>query len=131
MKEIENIEDIKVLVNEFYDKIRKDDLLGIIFNEIMGVDWDKHLPKMYDFWDNILFQTGNYKGRPFPPHLEVNSRVTLGKEHFDRWLELFVATVDEFYTGYKARELKFKAENIKDVWSFKIGHINNFKAENH
>ena len=32
-KEIENIEDIQLLVNSFYAKIREDDQLGDIFNE--------------------------------------------------------------------------------------------------
>jgi hemoglobin len=124
-KEIEDINDIKLLVDTFYEKIKKDDLLGKIFIDLMQVNWDKHLPKMYDFWDNILFQTGNYKGRPFPPHLNVNEKEKLTSPYFERWINLFDETVDELFEGYKAREVKFKAANIKDVWRFKMDHINN------
>ena len=31
--------DIEQLVNTFYDKIRKDDLLGFIFNDVAKTDW--------------------------------------------------------------------------------------------
>jgi hemoglobin len=123
-KDIENIEDIKLLVNAFYDKIRDDELLGHIFNNLMNVNWDKHLPKMYDFWDNVLFQTGNYKGRPFPPHMDVNDKEPLTSSHFNRWIEIFTATVDELFEGPKTQEIKFKASNIKEVWEYKINFIN-------
>jgi hemoglobin len=123
-KDIENIEDIKLLVNVFYDKIRDDELLGHIFNNLMNVNWDKHLPKMYDFWDNILFQTGNYKGRPFPPHMDVNDKEPLTSLHFNRWIDIFTATVDELFSGTKANEIKFKASNIKEVWEYKMNFIN-------
>ncbi len=123
-KEIKGIEEIKLLVNSFYERIKQDDLLGPIFMDIMQVNWDMHLPKMYDFWDNILFQTGNYKGRPFPPHLHVNEKEPLTEAHFERWIQLFNETVDELFIGIKAREVKFKAANIKDVWKFKMAYIN-------
>ncbi|MGI9242640.1 MAG: group III truncated hemoglobin, partial [Verrucomicrobiales bacterium] len=45
--------DIVQLVDRFYEKIRSDEKLGPIFNELVDVDWDTHLPKMYDFWDTV------------------------------------------------------------------------------
>lgn len=128
-KDIENMDDIKLLVNSFYEKIKQDDVLGHIFNDLMNVNWDKHLPKMYDFWDNIVFQTGNYKGRPFPPHMDVNEKETLTYKHFNRWLELFFVTVDELFEGVKANEIKFKASNIKEVWEHKMNFINSVHTD--
>lgn len=128
-KDIENIEDIKLLVNSFYEKIKQDDVLGHIFNDLMKVNWDKHLPKMYDFWDNIVFQTGNYKGRPFPPHMDVNEKETLTSKHFNKWIEIFTTTVDELFEGVKANEIKFKASNIKEVWEYKMNFINSIHTE--
>jgi len=51
MKQIENRNDINILVNNFYSKIRKDDLLGPIFNAHIPDDkWKEHLDKLTDFW---------------------------------------------------------------------------------
>jgi hemoglobin len=35
-KDITNIGDIQLLVNTFYTKVQKDDLIGAIFNEKIG-----------------------------------------------------------------------------------------------
>jgi len=82
---------IHAVVHGFYDEIRRDDLLGPIFNrEIAEEDWPVHLDKMCDFWSATLLRTGRYEGRPLPPHLAIPE---LGEEHFRRWLSLFRTTV--------------------------------------
>ena len=53
-----------------------------------------------------------------------NNNIFLTSPYFERWINLFDETVDELFEGYKAREIKFKAANIKDVWRFKMDHIN-------
>lgn len=82
---------IHAVVHGFYDEIRKDDLLGPIFNGRIAADaWPHHLARMCDFWSSTLLRTGRYDGRPLPPHLTIPE---LGKEHFRRWLQLFRSTV--------------------------------------
>ncbi|MCB1444530.1 MAG: group III truncated hemoglobin [Rhizobiaceae bacterium] len=82
---------IHAVVHGFYDKIRKDDLLGPIFNRIIAPDaWPAHLARMCDFWSATLLRTDRYEGRPLPPHLSIPE---LGEAHFRRWLSLFQATV--------------------------------------
>ncbi len=82
---------IAAVVHGFYDEIRKDDLLGPVFNgAITPQDWPHHLGKMCDFWSATLLRTGRYEGRPLPPHLALPG---LGEEHFRRWLTLFATTV--------------------------------------
>ena len=44
-------EDIKLLVDRFYDKVQSDPLLGPVFSH---VDWPHHLPIMYNFWSSML-----------------------------------------------------------------------------
>ena len=79
------------VVHGFYAEIRKDDLLGPIFNAaIVSEAWPRHLGKMCDFWSSTLLRSGRYEGRPLPPHLAIPG---LGEEHFRRWLTLFRATV--------------------------------------
>jgi hemoglobin len=116
--------DVENLVNTFYDKVRDDATIGVIFNEIADVHWDTHLPKMYDFWEGILFGTGNYRGRPMPPHFKLNETYPFQPEYFDAWLALFYATVDELFEGEKATEVKMRAMNIAAVMEHRIGQIN-------
>lgn len=79
------------VVHGFYDAIRKDDLIGPIFNQAIAPhDWPRHLAKMCDFWSATLLRTGRYDGRPLPPHLAIPG---LGEDHFRRWLVLFRQTV--------------------------------------
>lgn len=100
--------DLEVLLDLFYSRVRRDELIGPIFNDVAQVDWDEHVKKIYNFWDTLLFGAENYQGRPFPPHIPLK----LKPEHFKRWLELFFQSVDELYDGQKAGEIKMRALNI-------------------
>lgn len=106
--DIKNQSDIKILVDSFYEKVRADQLIGPIFNEEAQVNWDEHLPKLYAFWSDLLFGTTAYNGRPFPPHIRFNLELL----HFERWLQLFIMTVDEHFSGNKAEEAKQRALRI-------------------
>ena len=82
---------IHAVVHGFYDEIRRDALLGPIFNGVIAPErWPHHLAKMCDFWSATMLRTSRYDGRPLPPHLAIPE---LGEEHFRRWLTLFQATV--------------------------------------
>jgi hemoglobin len=105
---INSREEVIKIVDSFYAKVRKDELIGPIFTEEAKVDWDEHLPKLYNFWEDLLFGTENYNGRPFPPHMKFNLKI----EHFERWLKLFVETIDENFSGMKAEEMKARALRI-------------------
>ena len=100
--------------------------IGFIFNEIAKVNWEKHLPVMYDFWENIIFLTNNYSGNPMMVHIHLNQLTSLAKVHFDRWLKLFNGTVDELFEGKKAILAKEKALSIANIMEIKIsGTITN------
>ena len=82
---------IRAVVRGFYDAIRRDELVGPIFNDAIPSEaWPVHLAKMCDFWSATLLRTGRYQGRPLPPHLAIPD---LGEAHFRRWLQLFRTTV--------------------------------------
>lgn len=120
-KEITSLEDIRQLVDLFYEKVRNDDLLGNIFNRIIQDHWTKHLEKMYRFWQTVLLSEHSYFGSPFVPHAKLPIR----KEHFNRWKQLFFATVDENFYGEKAIEAKHRAERMAEIFQLKIDHIQN------
>ena len=103
--DIRNRKDIEKLVNAFYDKVKKDDTIGYLFNDIAKVNWELHLPKMYDFWENILFYSGNYSGSPMVVHKELHQKSTMNQNHFQHWNDLFSQTVDSLFEGIKANDI--------------------------
>src|SRR4051812_45071166 len=113
--------DIRMLVDRFYGKVNRDALLAPIFNEVAGVDWPSHLTTLYAFWESMLLGTGTYQGAPFPKH----SVLPVEKAHFDRWLELFLTTVDENFSGPKAEEAKGRALSIADTFARRMGLLPN------
>jgi hemoglobin len=108
------------LVNRFYDKAKADAVIGFIFNDIVKVHWEHHLPIMYDFWENTLFYTGGYTGNPMQIHQRLNQVVPLTAEHFKEWLHLFTTTVDELFEGEKAELAKQRAMSISTIMQLKI-----------
>lgn len=121
-KDIQTIDDIKVLVDHFYERVVADPMIGYIFTDSFRVNWAKHLPIMYSFWENTLFYTGNYGGNPMMIHRRIHDLVQLTPEKFDRWVTLFCSSVDELFEGEKAGLAKQRAESIAEVMKIKILH---------
>ncbi len=115
--------EIEVLVNAFYERVRGDDLLGFIFDEVAQTNWDTHLPKMYAFWETVLFRSGGYQGNPLAAHAKLAPKTAMGREQFDRWLSLFRATVDDLFIGEHADHIKNCAEDMANVIHGKINHV--------
>jgi hemoglobin len=110
-------EDVKIMVDKFYDKVKSDELLGPVFSH---VDWPHHLPTMYNFWSSMLLGDQTYRGNPLQKHLPL----PIDKKHFHRWLELFKETVDENFTGEKAEEVKMRANSIASIFQYRMGLAN-------
>ena len=107
--------DLERLVNGFYSAVRADTLLGPIFDDVARTDWGAHLPKMYDFWETVLFGTGSFRGNPLAVHLDLATRVPLTSREFDRWLALFERQVDAMFAGPTAEDTKRRARRIAAV----------------
>lgn len=108
--------EIKILVDKFYEKVRRDELLADIFNTVIQDKWPEHLEKMYRFWETVLLRKHTYFGSPFRPH----AKLPVTKKHFDRWLVLFTETVDEHFEGEKADEAKWRAQKMAEMFHSKI-----------
>ncbi|MBF6593392.1 MAG: group III truncated hemoglobin [Thermaceae bacterium] len=109
--------DIATVINAFYRKATADPTIGYLFE---GLDLEAHLPVMHDFWENILFRTGAYKGGMMYKHLVLNAQKPLQVEHFGRWLELFMATVDEHFSGENAATMKQFAHSVAATMQARI-----------
>lgn len=114
--EILSLDDVKILVDNFYTKVRTDALLSKIFDDVIQDRWPIHLEKMYRFWQTVLLEEHTYHGSPFVPH----AKLPVHKEHFGRWIDLFFATIDESFSGNKAEEAKWRAEKMAEMFHYKI-----------
>jgi hemoglobin len=118
-KDITTIEDIQLLVNTFYDRVKVDPLIGPIFIGVVRDNWPVHLEKMYRFWQTVLLDEHTYFGGPFPPH----ARLPVEQKHFDTWLGLWNTTVDELFTGEKADEAKWRGDKMATMFWSKISYF--------
>lgn len=112
-KELRSRPEISLLVRTFYDKVRKDQLIGPVFNNRI-TDWETHLERLTDFWETNLCFIRKYKGNPVEVHVQVD-RANEGKisqEHFGRWLQLWFTTIDEHFVGDNAAIAKNRARNM-------------------
>ncbi len=117
-QDIQQLDDIKLLVNTFYARVQKDELIGPIFASKI-TDWTPHLEKMYRFWQTILLHEHTYSGSPFPPH----ATLPVVQDHFDAWLGLWCTTVDEFFEGANADEAKKRGKIMAQLFHYKIDYL--------
>jgi hemoglobin len=127
VKDIESRIDIETIVNQFYDKVRADEVIGFIFTDIAKVNWEAHLPIMYDFWEFTALGTGSFNRNAMTPHFELNEKIKLMPEHFERWLKLFNETVDELFAGKNADNMKGRAQNIARLMEHKLNDMNQLR----
>lgn len=120
MKKLASRSDIENLVNKFYEKVTKDETIGFFFNDVAKVNWEHHLPKMYAFWETLLFGQVSYKGNPMAVHFPINEIVAMEKHHFERWVALWTETIEENYTGETADLAIYKAQNIANLMAYKM-----------
>lgn len=123
LPDLQSTADIQLLVDRFYERVRADDLLGFIFEDIAKTDWSAHLPKMYRFWETVLFRTGGYVGNPLAAHARLTSLTQMGRPQFDRWLSVFCQIVDDHFVGENADRIKRSAADMANVIHGKINHI--------
>lgn len=113
MKEIENREDVKLLVHSFYAKIRANEEIGPFFNTTIQ-DWESHLEKLTDFWENNLFAVRKYFGNPIEAHIKVDEQFDnkINPSIFGLWLNLWFETLDELFIGENVETLKRRARKM-------------------
>ena len=118
--DIQNREDIELLVNTFYQKVRTNDVIGFIFDEVAQINWDAHLPQMYAFWASMLLGEKSFVGNPMRKHYALSRLTDMTDVEFTEWLKLFTITVDELFEGRKAEEAKDRAGNIARLMLYNI-----------
>ncbi len=114
--DIQNREDLSLLIDSFYSKIRTNGEIGHFFNETIK-DWDSHLEKLTDFWENNLFGIRKYYGNPIAAHIEVDEKFnqTIDPNIFGLWLNLWFETLEELFEGENVETLKRRARKMGTV----------------
>ncbi|AZQ63084.1 group III truncated hemoglobin [Flammeovirga pectinis] len=115
MEQINNRNDVNKMVLSFYARVRKDEVLGSIFNTAIPEEkWPEHLDKLTDFWYSNLFGVRTFSGNPVQAHIKTDNMMnnTMGPEHFERWLALWFSTIESLFEGELAEKAKQVAYNI-------------------
>jgi len=119
--DINTIDDIKTLVDNFYTKVREHSVLKNIFENAIQDRWPIHLEKMYCFWQTVLLSEHTYSGSPFAPHVKLG----IVSQHFEVWLKLFKETIEENFQGTKADEALWRAQKMAEMFQYKLDYLNN------
>lgn len=120
IRDISTRQDIELLVNTFYGKVQKNEVIGYIFNDVAKLDWEHHLPRMYSFWASLLLDEQSFNGNPMAKHIALSRKTDMTSKEFNEWVSLFQQTVDELFVGSKATEAKIRAKNIARTFLNKI-----------
>ena len=114
--DIQSLDDVKLMVDTFYARIREDNMLGKIFDDKIKDRWPQHLETMYKFWQSILLGENTYAGQPFLKHINL----PISEAHFTRWLFLFQSTVSDLFEGAVADEAKKRGAQIAVMFNSKL-----------
>lgn len=108
--------DLARLVDRFYDKVQRDEVLGPVFNPAVH-DWDAHKATLVDFWASVVLRAGRYRGNPMAMHRPH----AIQAWHFDHWLALWRETALEVTGPDNARVLLEYAERIGRSLKYGLG----------
>jgi len=111
------------MVDRFYEKVRADDLLGPIFDDLAKVNWDTHLPHLCDFWQSVLFGERCFRGNPMAVHQRLTQLTPMDWPRFERWLNLFHGTVDDLFFGERALRAKQAAHDMARAIHARINNV--------
>lgn len=116
MPDLSTRKDLEHLLRTFYVRALDDPLLRHVFIDVVDLDLEAHLPRITDFWQVVLFNTGTYDGRAMEVHRRIHQRVPLTKAHFTRWLELWREAVTDHYAGPIADQAVVHATRMAAVF---------------
>jgi hemoglobin len=112
LADVESRADCERLVRAFYERVMVDPIIGWLFTDIAKLDLDAHIPRITSFWETLLLDARSYSGGAFAAHVKLHAKVPLLRGHFERWLYLWRATVDELFAGERAELAKAHAERV-------------------
>lgn len=119
-RDLDTVDEVAEMVRRFYQDVAQDDLLGPLFVEVAGVDWNEHLPKLTAFWSRVLLGIHGYDGNPMRAHRETHRQEPFTHAHFERWISLFYDTIRGGWRGPVADRAMVLARNVAKVHSTQL-----------
>jgi hemoglobin len=119
-RDIETREDFERLVRVFYSRALEDEIIGWIFTDVAKLDLEAHVPIITSFWETLVLDAQTYDRGAFHPHAALHAKVELRPGHFERWLALFYATVDEHFAGPRAETTKAAAYRLAHAFQGRL-----------
>ncbi|APZ46565.1 hypothetical protein BW723_09805 [Polaribacter reichenbachii] len=124
--DISSRKDIKLIITKFYDKLLVDEKMLPFFEEIVAKNqFEHHLEIITDFWNDILFDTLTYQNNVMQKHLNINTFINLKEAHFAIWVSYFFTTINFYFEGEKAHQMKNRASSIATVMKLKLNIYKN------
>ncbi|HEX2534780.1 MAG TPA: group III truncated hemoglobin [Chitinophagaceae bacterium] len=120
-RDISGREDIVQLLEAFYGRVLRDEVIGHFFTEVVPLDLEAHLPHIADFWESVLFLKPGYDKNVMAVHQQIHHLSPIRPEHLDRWVTLFRETVDAHFAGPKAELARQRAQSVATLMSIKLG----------
>lgn len=105
--------ELRALLWAFYGAVMQDGLLAPVFRAKLGpfpgAGWPVHIARLAGFWRAVTGSPSHYRGQPAAAHRDLG----IGAEHFDRWLELWQATLTERLLPTQAHTLLTLARRMR------------------
>ena len=120
IQDVQTPEDLHLIMRSFYVKLLNDLEINFIFTHVAKIDLEPHLLDLVDFWEQMLFNKGDYKKNVLQIHLDINSKLNFTQQHFTIWLKYFNLSIDENFSGLNAENMKTRALSIATVMQIKI-----------
>jgi hemoglobin len=120
LTDIEDRADCERLVRAFYARAMSDPMIGYLFVDVAKLDLEAHVPEITSFWETVLLGAKSYHSSAFRPHAELHRRAPLRPGHFERWLTLWFATVDELFAGERANVAKVHALRVAQAFQGRL-----------
>lgn len=105
---------IAEFLQHFYGKLLKDPVLAPIFLDVAHIDLTTHLGHIQAYWEKLLLGHDDYHRHTMNIHRALHGKQALTHADFDRWLDFFVTTVDEHFSGERAERAKKVAHHIAE-----------------
>jgi hemoglobin len=111
--DLDSVEEIVELVTRQYSDVVQDDLLAPYFTFGPGfLDWQAHIRSVADYWQHVVLLAPDYDIDVLEGHRHLHDRQAFTPELFDRWLQIFLDTVDGGWSGPNASLAKKRATGM-------------------
>ncbi len=86
--------DIEKWIRAFYKELLLNEEMQLVFE---GLDFEKHIPHIVQFWALVLLDEEGYTTNVFDKHIHL----PIKEHHFDTWLTAFEKVSRQLFTGEK------------------------------